>query len=129
VSLSIAETVFELPATIDMGTNSVTPFAVIPCRRPLPPRLALSSFDVHCRSNPGFDSDATEIFGSLRIQCVRCASAPAVIHSVVPRPTCAPTVPTSTASPNAVAPTKALYFFNIRCSLSASGFRLPAGSR
>jgi hypothetical protein len=33
VSLSIMWTLFELSATIDVGTNSVTPLAVTPCVR------------------------------------------------------------------------------------------------
>jgi hypothetical protein len=78
---------FELPATMDIGTNSVTPFAVTPCCSPFTPRVRFSSFVVHCRSNPGCDIEVTEIFGSVRIQNVRCASPPAVSHSVVPRPT------------------------------------------
>ena len=65
VSLSSKYSLLELPATIDAGTKSVTPLAVTPCVRPCCPRRGLSSFDVHCNSNPGFDSDSTEMFGSV----------------------------------------------------------------
>ena len=75
VSLSSMCSLFELPATSDVGTKSVTPLAVTPCVRPWSPRRWLSSFDVHCNSNPGFDIDSTEMFGSVCSQDVRWASA------------------------------------------------------
>jgi hypothetical protein len=75
VSLSSMCSVFELAATSDTGTKSVTPLAVTPCVRPWCPRRWLSSFDVHCSSNPGFEIVSTEIFGSVCSQDVRWASA------------------------------------------------------
>jgi len=60
---------------MDVGTNSVTPLAVTPCVTRCDPRRGLSSREVHCNSNPGFDIDSTEIFGSVRTHDVRCASA------------------------------------------------------
>ena len=75
VSLSSMYSLFELPATSDAGTKSVTPLAVTPCVRPWSPRRWLSSFDVHCNSNPGFEIDSTEMFGSVCSQDVRWASA------------------------------------------------------
>ena len=51
-------------------------------RRPVALRIATGTF-----SKPGADIDDTEIFASVRIQDVRCASACAVSHSEPPRPT------------------------------------------
>jgi hypothetical protein len=62
---------FELPATTDAGTKSVTPLAVTPCVSPRVPLRWLSSLDVHCNAKPGLDIDSTEIFGSVRSQDVR----------------------------------------------------------
>ena len=70
VSLSIMYSLFELPAMSDAGIKSVTPLAVTPCVRPYRPRRWLSSFVVHCNSNPGFDIDSTEMFGSVCSQDV-----------------------------------------------------------
>src|SRR4029079_382536 len=72
---------------IDIGTKSVTPLAVTPVVRPFTCRARVSSCAVHCRSKPGLDIDSTEIFGSVRIHDVRCASPRAVNHSDPPRPT------------------------------------------
>jgi hypothetical protein len=46
---------FELPVTTDIGTKSVTPFAVTPCASPFDPRAWLSSEAFHWSSKPGFD--------------------------------------------------------------------------
>ena len=89
MSLSIPKTLFELPATIDIGTNRVTPLAVMPCARPCDPRGWFASFTFHCCSNPGFDKAAREILSSVRTHDVRCASASAVSHCEPPRPGCA----------------------------------------
>jgi hypothetical protein len=66
---------FELPVTSDIGTNSVTPFALTPDANPFSMRVSLSSLDVHCSSKPGFDIVSSEILASVRIHDVRCASA------------------------------------------------------
>src|SRR4029453_7297191 len=87
VSLSSMYRLFEPPATSDAGTKSVTPLAVTPCVRPCDPRRWLSRFAVHCNSKPGFDIDATEMFGSVCSQDVRWASAYGVGQSDQPRPT------------------------------------------
>src|SRR5918997_1166733 len=62
---------FELPATIDIGTKSVTPLAVTPCASPWEPRGWLFSLTFHCSSKPGLAIAATEILSSLRIHEVR----------------------------------------------------------
>src|SRR5215210_3235365 len=65
----------------------------MPCVRPSSPRDWFASFDIHCSSNPGFDMDSTEMFGSVCSQDVRCASAYGVGQSDQPRPTWANVTP------------------------------------
>jgi len=73
VSLSIAMTSLAAPVMIESGVNSVTPLTVTPCTAGFIPRDP-SSAAFHCNSKPGFDRFSIEIFGSDRIQFVRCAS-------------------------------------------------------
>src|SRR5690348_6737964 len=95
---------FELPVTSDIGTKSVTPLAVTPAESPFERRAGLSSFVFHWSANPGLAIVSGEISASDRIHDVRCASAPAVSHSVVPRPTCANTAAPHTTEAIATIP-------------------------
>src|SRR5262245_52885578 len=103
--------------------NNVTPLAETPWPRPYVCRLALSNVAFHCSSKPGFDIESTEIFASVRIHDVRCASPRAVSHSDPPRPTCAYAVANSApAARGAVVIESRL--IRRRLKLSVIGYRL-----
>lgn len=74
VSLSIAKIWLDGAAIVESGVKIFTPDVITPAPNETPCRTGLSSAVFHCSSNPGWLIVSTEMFTSLRIHDVCCAS-------------------------------------------------------
>jgi hypothetical protein len=74
VSLSIAKIWLDGAAIVERGVKMFTPDATTPGLSETPWRTGLSSFVVHCSSNPGLLIVSGEMLTSFRIQDECCAS-------------------------------------------------------